>query len=183
MCEARFKMAASMGRVNLLTRRAKLVKSLVSNKVSRATPSVSASKNTAGLFQSQRWGHSMANEANTVFHATSNVRYQSSSQPKEHVCWNCNHSHSIYVTFCEKCHAVQEPEEGSTHFDIMGIPQSFDIDTGELTKTYRRLQSLLHPDKFTTKSPVRLYTSGFLCTKYIVFAVAVDTCTGSLYHT
>ncbi len=57
--------------------------------------------------------------------------------------------------FCEKCRALQEPKPGATHFDVLGVDQRFDINASDLTQKFRRLQSTLHPDKFTQKSQVR----------------------------
>lgn len=34
------------------------------------------------------------------------------------------------------------------HFELMGLPVSFDLDRAELEEAYRRLQGRLHPDRF-----------------------------------
>ena len=38
--------------------------------------------------------------------------------------------------------------EGANHFELMGLPAAFAVDTGKLERGYRDLQSRVHPDKF-----------------------------------
>ncbi len=38
--------------------------------------------------------------------------------------------------------------EGANHFELMGVPAAFALDTGTLERGYRDLQSRVHPDKF-----------------------------------
>lgn len=40
----------------------------------------------------------------------------------------------------------------SSHFELLGLPVAFDIDTVELDAAYRALQGRVHPDKFATAS-------------------------------
>lgn len=40
----------------------------------------------------------------------------------------------------------------TTHFELFGFPQSFDIDLDRLDRTYRELQRTLHPDRFANTS-------------------------------
>lgn len=42
--------------------------------------------------------------------------------------------------------------KGLDFFELMGYPESFDIDTKSLTQKYRDLQRQLHPDKYSLKS-------------------------------
>ncbi len=37
---------------------------------------------------------------------------------------------------------------GKNHFELFGLPVSFDIDADDLTSRYRELQRRVHPDKF-----------------------------------
>ena len=37
---------------------------------------------------------------------------------------------------------------GKNHFELFGLPVSFDVDTDDLTSRYRELQRRVHPDKF-----------------------------------
>ncbi len=44
------------------------------------------------------------------------------------------------------------PAPGKNHFELFGLPASFDIDTDELAVRYRELQRRVHPDKFANAS-------------------------------
>ena len=44
------------------------------------------------------------------------------------------------------------PAPGKNHFELFGLPTTFDIDTNELTVRYRELQRHVHPDKFANAS-------------------------------
>lgn len=37
---------------------------------------------------------------------------------------------------------------GKNHFELFGLPVSFDVDADDLTSRYRELQRRVHPDKF-----------------------------------
>ena len=40
----------------------------------------------------------------------------------------------------------------TTHFDLFGLPPSFDVDMGLLERNYRALQRSVHPDRFVNAS-------------------------------
>ncbi len=42
--------------------------------------------------------------------------------------------------------------EGTNHFELMGLPVAFAIDARRLERGYRELQSRVHPDKFAAGS-------------------------------
>ena len=136
-----------MRRVQLLTR-----SNFFHYILKRTLPAVSVSvRNFAkgvGFPLSTRYNYSTISS----LHSVQTVRFRSSAQITDHVCWNCNHVHSSYAFICEKCRTLQEPKEVSTHFDVMGLSQNFRIDTSSLTKKFRELQRIFHPDKFTNKS-------------------------------
>jgi len=54
--------------------------------------------------------------------------------------------------FCGACGAIRSPSDSTTHFDIFGLPCSFNVNAKKLHEKYRELQRLLHPDKFATSS-------------------------------
>jgi molecular chaperone HscB len=41
---------------------------------------------------------------------------------------------------------------GKNHFELFGLPVSFDVDADDLTSRYRELQRRVHPDKFANAS-------------------------------
>lgn len=43
-------------------------------------------------------------------------------------------------------------ESGKNHFELFGLPVTFDIDTDDLSVRYRELQRRVHPDKFASGS-------------------------------
>ncbi|CAL4125777.1 unnamed protein product [Meganyctiphanes norvegica] len=75
--------------------------------------------------------------------------YSSSSLP----CWNCGHISENLQNFCNECTVIQPIKEDINYFDILGIKKAFNINSKFLTKDFRKLQSIYHPDKFGLKSP------------------------------
>lgn len=69
------------------------------------------------------------------------------------VCWKCGlERKNMANVFCEECSVIQNPHETRNYFRILNLDEKFDIDTKELQNKYRKMQSHLHPDKFTNKS-------------------------------
>lgn len=73
-------------------------------------------------------------------------------------CWNCQ---TILNTrpclFCENCSLIQSPEQPNlNYFKLFNIHEQYDIDTGRLVSKFRELQNLMHPDKFSNKTQVKL---------------------------
>jgi len=67
-------------------------------------------------------------------------------------CWNCGHTSSSYHIFCANCNKIQDFDDTFNYFDVLGIPHDFEVDISNLTKKFRSLQAILHPDKFSQKS-------------------------------
>ena len=74
-------------------------------------------------------------------------------------CWNCSKPEVLDLHFCD-CGAVLPPILNVTYFDILGVQMKFDLNTEQLTKKFRDLQRILHPDKFSQKTMV---ISRFMC--------------------
>ena len=149
-------MAASIGRAKIVTKRTNLVQYLLNRNVPATIICGSSHTKGSSLILHATENHSLPTATVSSFHPTFNIRFQSSSQAIEFVCWNCNNIHSSYVFICEKCKSLQEIQDGMTYFEVLGIPNSFVVDATSLTKKFRELQSRFHPDKFTNKSQVRL---------------------------
>jgi len=67
-------------------------------------------------------------------------------------CWKCTAAIEDNSTlFCKVCQVILKPKE-THYFDVIGVKKSFDVNAAELTSNFRKLQSQLHPDKFTQKS-------------------------------
>lgn len=75
---------------------------------------------------------------------------------KTFTCWNCGKKRDAdkEIFFCF-CGAILPPSDRSSYFDLLGMKQSFELDTELLTKKYKDLQRILHPDKFSQKSQVK----------------------------
>lgn len=67
-------------------------------------------------------------------------------------CWKCGvEKKSVLELFCDQCNVIQSPQEGSNYFKVLGFSDSYDINSKELQQKYRQMQSVLHPDKFSTR--------------------------------
>lgn len=74
------------------------------------------------------------------------------SEIKAIKCWKCGiEKKSILELFCDQCNVIQNPQEKENYFKIFGLPEAYDIDSKSLTQKFRGMQSVLHPDKFSTK--------------------------------
>ncbi|KAJ8929653.1 hypothetical protein NQ314_017636 [Rhamnusium bicolor] len=68
-------------------------------------------------------------------------------------CWNCGAERkNISLVFCEKCNMIQNPHEKENYFKVFDIQEKFNIDQQLLRSKFRKLQSLLHPDKFSNRT-------------------------------
>ncbi|XP_017781534.1 PREDICTED: iron-sulfur cluster co-chaperone protein HscB, mitochondrial [Nicrophorus vespilloides] len=68
-------------------------------------------------------------------------------------CWKCGVSRQSQVDlFCEKCNVIQAPTKEGNFFKVFNYQNSYNVDMKDLTNKYRKMQSVLHPDKFTNKS-------------------------------
>lgn len=74
-------------------------------------------------------------------------------------CWKCNAVVIERDLVCMSCGSVLEPRQKLNHFEIFKETPHFDLDTRNLTVKFRRLQTLLHPDKFATRSEVSFFST------------------------
>lgn len=83
------------------------------------------------------------------------VRLDPNGPPEERIvqaCWSCQGPVAAGDPFCPSCKAVQPPGQAD-HFQRLGLPRGFEIDTAALEKSYFQMQRLLHPDRFATRTP------------------------------
>ena len=77
---------------------------------------------------------------------------------------------------------LQAPSETATHFDIFGLPHSFDLDLGQLEAEYKAMQRLLHPDKFTLRPAAARELSAALAARVnVAYATLKDPLKRGLY--
>ena len=62
-------------------------------------------------------------------------------------CQSCGDS-LISPLFCFSCNSLQNISDDVNHFEVMGLPPCFEIDSGELESLYQRLTLEMHPDFF-----------------------------------
>lgn len=62
-------------------------------------------------------------------------------------CWNCEKD-TGGRPFCPACGKIAARPAGATHFDMFGLPPSYDVDVPSLEKQFRDLSLQLHPDRF-----------------------------------
>ncbi|CAG9535396.1 unnamed protein product [Cercopithifilaria johnstoni] len=69
-------------------------------------------------------------------------------------CWRCRKAIGCLKEklFCPMCAAIQ-PVEGRNYFDYLGVVPGFDVDLSLLKMNFLKLQSVVHPDKFSRCSP------------------------------
>ena len=66
-------------------------------------------------------------------------------------CQSCGDS-LISPLFCFSCNSLQTISDDIDHFEVMGMPHCFEIDSEELENLYQRLTLEMHPDFFGTAS-------------------------------
>lgn len=90
-------------------------------------------------------------------HTTSAFRtlYSKRSNSIQTQCWKCGSEIQNSSLFCSLCSTLQKPDESKTYFDILCIEEGFEVEDEELTTKYRKLQNVLHPDRFSVKNAVR----------------------------
>ena len=62
-------------------------------------------------------------------------------------CQSCGDS-LISPLFCFSCNSLQTISDDIDHFEVMGMPHCFEIDSEELENLYQRLTLEMHPDFF-----------------------------------
>ena len=66
-------------------------------------------------------------------------------------CQSCGDS-LISPLFCFSCNSLQTVSDEIDHFEVMGLPHCFEIDSEELENLYQRLTLGMHPDFFGVAS-------------------------------
>lgn len=74
-------------------------------------------------------------------------------------CWKCGYEIQAFSLICSRCSTLQKPDESNNYFDVLGIKEGFEVEDRELRTKYRKLQNVLHPDRFSGKNSVRCYSN------------------------
>ncbi|KAH8364306.1 hypothetical protein KR084_005818 [Drosophila pseudotakahashii] len=68
-------------------------------------------------------------------------------------CWNCqNKSNLRQNMMCSNCGHLQDVNTGINYFELLSFPTQFSLESQKLTKSFRQLQTIVHPDKYSNKS-------------------------------
>ncbi|CAD5218940.1 unnamed protein product [Bursaphelenchus okinawaensis] len=73
-----------------------------------------------------------------------------SSTIQRYQCWNCSEHHDQHKVFCHKCNFIQPLHPNIDFFSYFGLKRKFNVDNVDLKKSFREMQSNVHPDKFGT---------------------------------
>lgn len=66
-------------------------------------------------------------------------------------CWKCNFANKSPSIFCGKCNIIQKPVSTTNYFQILGLDEDYKVNLKEISQKYRKMQSFLHPDKYSNK--------------------------------
>lgn len=67
-------------------------------------------------------------------------------------CWKCGCEIRASSLICSRCNTLQKPDQSNNYFDVFGIKEGFEVEDRELRTKYRKLQNVLHPDRFSGKN-------------------------------
>jgi molecular chaperone HscB len=68
------------------------------------------------------------------------------------ICWSCQRPAGSGEK-CGSCGALQPPQLGADHFQVLGLPRRFEIDVKAAEGRFRALSREVHPDRFATADP------------------------------
>jgi hypothetical protein len=83
-------------------------------------------------------------------------------------CWKCGCEIRASNLICSRCNTLQKPDKSNSYFDVLGIKEGFEVEDRELRTKYRKLQNVLHPDRFSGKNAVRCYSNESQCSCRLV---------------
>ncbi|XP_011186920.1 iron-sulfur cluster co-chaperone protein HscB [Zeugodacus cucurbitae] len=75
-----------------------------------------------------------------------------SSTLAEEVCWNCKGKGRKNHMLCLSCGFLQDVDMEINYFHLLNLPNQFSLEQQELTRRFRQLQTLVHPDKFSNRT-------------------------------
>ncbi|KAH8300710.1 iron-sulfur cluster co-chaperone protein HscB [Drosophila kikkawai] len=68
-------------------------------------------------------------------------------------CWNCqNKSELRQNMICSDCGHLQDVDAGINYFELLSFPTKFSLEPQKLTQSFRQLQTIVHPDKYSNKT-------------------------------
>ncbi|KQS44201.1 iron-sulfur cluster co-chaperone protein HscB, mitochondrial [Drosophila erecta] len=68
-------------------------------------------------------------------------------------CWNCQKKSELKQNMiCSDCGHLQDVNSGINYFKLLSFPIQFSLEPQKLTKSFRQLQTIVHPDKYSNKT-------------------------------
>lgn len=101
------------------------------------------------------------NAANLIIGSTSAKRYTNTSDGAALAsgvkCWNCGSDINNPIFKCCSCGKLQDcrDQKDVDFFKLLQVEPRFEVNSAELSRKFRVLQSQVHPDKFAGKSDDR----------------------------
>lgn len=74
------------------------------------------------------------------------------SSMTESACWNCKEKGRKNHMLCLSCGFLQDVDMEINYFHLLNLSNKFSLEPQELTRRFRQLQTLVHPDKFSNKT-------------------------------
>jgi molecular chaperone HscB len=72
--------------------------------------------------------------------------------PYVQCCWSCGTCVNKAALLCGTCAYVQAPENTANYFELLELPQAYELDATKLEANFKRLQKMVHPDLYSRKS-------------------------------
>uniref|UniRef100_A0A336LWJ3 CSON006038 protein n=1 Tax=Culicoides sonorensis TaxID=179676 RepID=A0A336LWJ3_CULSO len=112
-------------------------------------------QNTRQLFTCPSKFHTGNIQSRLVSQNLQVIRCFAETSQSASVCWKCESSGEMKNRIiCDKCGVLVTPDMTKNYFNLLDIPEKFDMDNQKLTEKFRQFQSIVHPDKFSNKSDI-----------------------------
>lgn len=86
--------------------------------------------------------------------------YQAIYDKEQQSCWNCHHHLKRKELICKSCDVIQPANASLNFFELLDLPETFDLKEAELEQCYKRLQWKLHPDKTVLRTePEKVFSA------------------------
>ncbi|XP_043646418.1 iron-sulfur cluster co-chaperone protein HscB isoform X1 [Drosophila teissieri] len=68
-------------------------------------------------------------------------------------CWNCQKKSELKQNMiCSDCGHLQDVNSGINYFKLLSFPIEFSLESQKLTRSFRLLQTIVHPDKYSNRT-------------------------------
>ncbi|KAB0790937.1 hypothetical protein PPYR_02737 [Photinus pyralis] len=85
-----------------------------------------------------------------TLYENSKIPHRFCTQKSHQTCWNCG-TYALEL-LCPNCNSIQHPPSMPNYFNLFNIEENYEVNQPLLTRKYRQLQAVLHPDRFSHKS-------------------------------